>query len=126
MILVQRDSWYDLYHAEVTRLAVALPLVVATDTEPCCHPVSRCDYRPQRIANYLRWIDSLAQSGYTPSEALQSVLSVGAPDHDASCGPGVPNGARIVADLQRAFKAGKRNPQEISRFLCPWSETCED
>lgn len=69
-------------------------------------------------------MDELASSGISPLEALQSTMSGRDPYNDspAALTERLPKAACVLADLQRAFKAGKRNPQEIARFLCPFSE----
>jgi hypothetical protein len=95
--------------------------VVPTTPERCCRV---CDYRPIRVAWLLRMCDTLAQSGYSPAEALQSVLA----DHETDARPALgersPKAAQIVADLSRALRAGHRDPVSIARFLCP--AFCED
>ena len=96
-----------------------------TALDPSCCP-ERCDYRPARIGYILRMLDELAQSGYEPSEALMSTLDP--PDspyerRPTSFGPSEPTGAKIVADIWRAMRAGHRSPTAIAVYLCPMSLT---
>ncbi len=64
-------------------------------------------------------IETLAQSGYEPSEAIATVL---ARDNlpGGAFGPTMRRGMDDVADIGRALKAGHRNPTEVSKFLCPF------
>lgn len=100
----------------VTNSVVTLA-VTSSQPERCCVV---CPYRPERVAWLMRMIEELAQSGYTPAEAIISVMS----DDNipgGSFGPGMRRGLDDVADIGRAIKAGKRNPAEVSKFLCPFA-----
>lgn len=86
----------------------------------CC--ATRCQYNPRRVAYILRMMDSMAQSGYEPSEALMSTLLPPESPYEnrsGSFGPSEPTGAQIVADIWRGLRAGKRDPVSLARFLCP-------
>lgn len=103
----------------VTNSSVTLAVTPARQPDRCC--TGACAYRPERVAWLMSQIETLAQSGYTPAEAIISVMS----DDNipgGSFGPGMRRGLDDVADISRAIKAGKRNPVAIARFLCPWSE----
>lgn len=105
-------------------MAIALDVRPLIRVEPeCC--ATRCQYHPARVAYILRMIDSMAQSGYEPCEALMSTLLPPESPYENrsdSFGPSEPTGAQILADIHRAFRAGKRDPHSIAAFLCPFSE----
>lgn len=107
-----------------------LTLVAPTPPDPdCCASV--CAYNPTRIHKILYMLEEMAQSGYEPSEALMGALiremtpdavegeSPYSSNRNTSLGPTEPAGAQIAADIWRALRAGKRNPQAISSYLCP-------
>lgn len=100
----------------VTNSVVTLA-VTSSQPERCCVV---CPYRPERVAWLMRMIEELAQSGYSPSEAMATVL---AQDNlpGGAFGPTMRRGMDDVADIGRAIKAGKRNPVDVSNFLCPFS-----
>ena len=104
------------------RATVSLQVVPSPSPspEPCCHPVAKCQRRPKTIIWALRQIESYAQSGLSPIEALIAGASTTHDDtYRPEFGPREPNLALLAADISRAIKAGCRTPWEMSRFLCP-------
>lgn len=99
-------------------MGTSIALAVTPRADPKCCAI--CPYRPSRIAWLLGQIETLAQSGWEPSEALATVLSQ---DNlpGGAFGPGMRRGLDDVADIASAIKAGKRHPAEIARFLCPFA-----
>jgi hypothetical protein len=126
-------------------MAIALALVdqppalrLVAPLNPDCCP-GACERRPSLIAKALRLMDELAQEGYEPSEELMGALVremmpenvEGRSRYELrgvnSLGPTNPPGPGLVADIQRAFKAGHRNPMSIGQFLCPfWDQGQEE
>jgi hypothetical protein len=96
------------------------PLRVISPPEPCCQ--TRCRYS----ADSVRLVLKLLRSG----EDIDSLLSPhGGYDQDrlAGFGPSFgPTWTLYVADLRRAQQAGCRTPEQVARFLCPFSDMGED
>jgi hypothetical protein len=93
--------------------------------------VDACYYRPGKIAYILEQIEILAHSGMEPSEALMSTLDIPESPYErqhqlAAWGPSEPEGAKLLAELNRARQAGHRTPWAISAFLCPQAPQDEE
>jgi hypothetical protein len=88
--------------------------------EPCCQ--TRCRYS----ADSIRLVLKLLRSG----EDIDSLLNPhGGYDADrlAGFGPSFgPTWTLYVADLRRAQQAGCRTPEQVARFLCPFSDLGQD
>lgn len=95
------------------------PHTILGAADRCCAVV--CDYRPEAVEHYLRYVLDMEAHGEDPSE----VAACKPINRDGSGGT-AGNGATQVWDVRRAVEALRAERREVSaanvaRKLCPWS-----
>lgn len=90
--------------------------------EECCGGV--CKFRPSEIRRAREKIAIILAWGEDVSEAIGSYMAPWAGTDlgraPEACGPTDPaEWACFVAELNRAYAAGAKTPEEVSAFLCP-------
>lgn len=99
-------------------------------SEPCCPP-GACVYRPEKVRHWLRIRRELREMAEWPGAAKHALGCRS--DDERPCSPEAHDSMStaigstrmdtvgVLADLERAEANGCSTPEQIARYLCPWS-----